>query len=175
MTDLPVRLAFRKIICNIVAFVLFLSFAPMLRKINWDILGISASILCAIHCAILPLLLVSLPVLGVNIIHNAAFEYGMIFLAFLVGSLALLHGFRHHHRHPGPWLLFTAGLLLLIAKQIWHQYELWFLPFAVAFVIGAHVVNYRFSRGRSGWKGQEGPAGFEGKEDRREEQGRERA
>jgi len=118
----------------------------MLRKINWDILGISASILCAIHCALLPLLLVSLPVLGVNIIHNAAFEYAMIVLAFFVGSLALLHGFRHHHRHPGPWLLFTAGLLLLVAKQIWHQYELWFLPFAVGFVISAHVVNYRFSR-----------------------------
>jgi hypothetical protein len=118
----------------------------MLRKINWDILGISASILCAIHCAILPLLLVSLPVLGVNIIHNAYFEYGMIVLAFLVGSLALFHGFRHHHRHPGPWLLFTAGLLLLVAKQIWHQYELRFLPFAVILIIGAHVLNYRFSR-----------------------------
>ncbi|MBN9385703.1 MAG: MerC domain-containing protein [Chitinophagaceae bacterium] len=140
----------------------------MLRKINWDILGISASIICAIHCAILPLLLVSLPVLGVNIIHNAAFEYGMIVLAFLVGSLALLHGFRHHHRHPGPWLLFTAGLLLLVAKQIWHQYELWFLPFAVGFVIGAHVINYRFSRPQKGWKGEKDPAEFGKKEETRE-------
>jgi len=118
----------------------------MLRKINWDLLGISASILCAIHCAILPLALVSLPILGVNIIHNASFEYGMIGLAFVIGSLALLHGFRHHHRHPGPWLLFTAGLLLLVAKQVWHQYELRILPFAVILVIGAHVVNYRLSR-----------------------------
>ena len=118
----------------------------MLRKINWDLLGISASVLCAIHCALLPLLLVSLPVLGVNIIHNASFEYGMIVLAFVVGSLALLHGFRRHHRHPGPWLLFTAGLLLLVAKQVWHQYELRILPFAVLLIIGAHVVNYRLSR-----------------------------
>lgn len=118
----------------------------MFRKINWDLLGISASILCAIHCALLPLLLVSLPVLGVNIIHNATFEYGMIVLAFLVGSLALSHGFLRHHRHPGPWLLFTAGMLLLVAKQVWHQYELRFLPFAVILIIGAHVLNYRFSR-----------------------------
>ena len=140
----------------------------MLRKINWDILGISASILCAIHCALLPLLLVSLPVLGVNIIHNAGFEYGMIALAFLVGSLALLHGFRHHHRHPGPWMLFTTGLLLLVAKQIWHEYELWFLPFAVGFVIGAHVVNYRFSRPERGLKDVEDPGGVEKKEEARE-------
>jgi hypothetical protein len=118
----------------------------MFRKINWDILGISASVLCAIHCAILPLLLVSLQVMGVNVIHNPSFEYGMIILAFVVGSLALSHGFRHHHRHPGPWLLFTAGLLLLVAKQIWHQYELRLLPFAVVLIIGAHVLNHRFSR-----------------------------
>jgi hypothetical protein len=139
----------------------------MLRKINWDILGISASILCAIHCAILPLLLVSLPVLGVNIIHNALFEFGMIGLAFVVGSLALLHGFRYHHRHPGPWLLFTAGLLLLVAKQIWHAYELRLLPFAVGLIIGAHVLNYRFSRTVRVREEVQGAA--------REEEGRERA
>ena len=126
--------------------VVYLPFASMPGKINWDLLGIGASVLCAIHCAILPLALVSLPILGVNIIHNPSFEYGMIALAFVVGTLALLHGFRHHHRHPGPWLLFTAGLLLLVAKQVWHQYELRILPFAVILVIAAHVVNYRLSR-----------------------------
>lgn len=118
----------------------------MFSKINWDVLGITASVLCAIHCAVLPLLLVSLPVLGINIIHNASFEYGMIALAFLIGSWALSHGFRRHHGRPGPWLLFTGGMLLLVAKQIWHAYELEILPFAVALIVGAHVLNYRLSR-----------------------------
>jgi hypothetical protein len=118
----------------------------MLRKINLDVLGITASVLCAIHCAVLPLLLVSLPILGINIIHNASFEYGMIALAFLVGSLALLHGFRRHHGRYRPWLWFVVGVLLLVAKQIWHKYELWFLPFAVLLIVGAHVLNYRWSR-----------------------------
>jgi len=74
-------------------------------------------------------------------------------VAFLVGSLALLHGFRRHHRHPGPWLLFTAGVLLLVAKQIWHQYELRLLPFAVILIVGAHVLNYRLSRPAVAGKG----------------------
>ena len=43
-------------------------------KINYDALGIATSLACAIHCAILPLVLTSLPVLGVNIIHNIPFE-----------------------------------------------------------------------------------------------------
>jgi len=118
----------------------------MLGKINWDVLGITASVLCAIHCAVLPLLLASLPILGINIIHNAYFEYGMIVLAFLIGSWALSHGFKRHHRRLLPLLLFTGGVLLLVAKQIWHEYELRFLPFAVALIVGAHVLNYRLSR-----------------------------
>jgi len=118
----------------------------MFSKINWDVLGITASVLCAIHCAVLPLALASLPILGINIIHNAYFEYGMIFLAFLIGSQALLHGFRRHHRRLLPLLLFTGGMLLLVAKQIWHTYELRFLPFAVVLIVGAHIVNYWLSR-----------------------------
>jgi hypothetical protein len=118
----------------------------MFSKLNWDALGITASVLCAIHCAVLPLLLSGLPILGINIIHNLYFEYGMIFLAFLIGSRALLHGFRRHHRRIVPLLLFTGGLLLLVAKQIWHDYELRLLPFAVVLIVGAHLLNYRFSR-----------------------------
>jgi hypothetical protein len=37
-------------------------------------------------------------------------------------------------------------LLLLVAKQLWHAYELRFLPFAVVLIVGAHVLNYRLSR-----------------------------
>lgn len=115
-------------------------------KINWDALGITTSIACAIHCAVLPLLLASLPILGINIIDNTDFEYGMIGLAFLIGSRALWHGFRKHHPIYLPWLLFLAGMLLLVAKQIWHQYQYQLLPFAVGLIIGGHVLNYRLCR-----------------------------
>ena len=45
----------------------------MATKINWDIMGIATSVACAIHCALLPLLLTSLPLFGINIIHNIVF------------------------------------------------------------------------------------------------------
>ena len=51
----------------------------MQLKLNWGQGGIMTSVICAIHCALLPLIITSLPVLGVNIIHNAYFEWGMIF------------------------------------------------------------------------------------------------
>ncbi len=118
----------------------------MNSKINWDALGIATSVACAIHCAILPLLLVSLPIFGVNIIENARFEYGMIGLAFGIGSWSLWHGYRKHHFSPRPLLLFSAGMALLLAKQAWHAWQFWLLPPAVVLIITAHLVNLRACR-----------------------------
>ena len=118
----------------------------METKINWDLAGIFASLACAIHCAILPLVMTSLPVLGVNIIDNTAFELGMILLAAVIGILALVHGYRKHHGNVLPFYLFGAGVLFLIAKQHWHGYQFWLLPFAVVFILAAHICNLRLSR-----------------------------
>lgn len=115
-------------------------------RINWDALGITASLACAIHCAILPLVLTSLPVFGINIIDNEKFEYFMIVLAFSVGIYSLWHGYRKHHHSFLPLGIFTLGIVLLLCKQIWHQYQYWFLPFAVLFIVSAHIFNYRSCR-----------------------------
>ncbi len=115
-------------------------------KINWDALGITTSLACAIHCALLPLFLSSLPLFGINIIHNLGFELGMIFLAFCIGSYSLYHGYKKHHHSFGPLLLFTFGIVLLITKQIWHQWEVWFLIPAVICIVSAHVINFRSCR-----------------------------
>jgi hypothetical protein len=117
-----------------------------MKGINIDLVGIGASIACAVHCAVLPLFLSGLSIFGVNIIHNFWFESGMIALAFMIGTLSLRHGFKRHHRSPVPLLLFTGGMLFLFAKQYWHNYELFLLPFAVILIISAHISNFRFSR-----------------------------
>jgi len=115
-------------------------------RINWDALGISASIACAIHCALLPLMLSSLPIFGINIIHNVFFEYLMIFLAFGIGSYSLWHGFRRHHHSLRPLILFSFGIIFLFAKQLWSVYEWWFLSAALFLIISAHLRNYRSCR-----------------------------
>jgi hypothetical protein len=114
--------------------------------INSDIVGIATSVVCAIHCAILPLFLTGLSIFGINIIHNFWFETGMILLAGVIGIYSLRHGFTRHHRSPMPFLLFFSGMILLFAKQYWHDYELILLPFAVILIISAHIFNFRYAR-----------------------------
>lgn len=115
-------------------------------KINWDALGIATSLACAIHCAILPLLLSSLPLFGINIIENTAFEYGMIFLALAVGTYSLYHGRKKHHHSWLPILIFIAGIAFLFAKMYWHDWRNWFLVPAVLCIVTAHFLNYRLCR-----------------------------
>jgi len=118
----------------------------MKLKINWDALGIGASLACAIHCALLPLFMSSLPLFGVNIIHNTGFEIGMIVLAFCVGSYSLYHGFKKHHHSFTPLLLFIIGFIFLVVKQFFIHVETWLLIPAVFFIITAHLINYRSCR-----------------------------
>src|SRR5687767_10198693 len=112
-------------------------------RINWDALGITTSLACAIHCAVLPMVLSTLPVFGISIIHYTAFEYVMIYLALFIGSYSFWHVYRKHHHSFVPLIIFCFGILLLFAKQILHAYQFWLLPFAICFIISAHLINYR--------------------------------
>ena len=112
-------------------------------KINWDGLGAATSLACAIHCDVLPLIVTSIPLFGINIIHNLFFEWAMIALAFVVGAYSLLHGFIKHHQSLHPVLLFSIGFAFLVIKQFFHGYENYLLIPAVIFIISAHYINYR--------------------------------
>lgn len=115
-------------------------------KINWDAFGIAASVACAIHCAVLPLILSSLPLFGINIIENQGFELIMIALAFVVGVYSLYHGRKKHHHSYYPMLLFAAGISLLFIKSMLHSHSLMLLLPAVSLVVIAHYLNYKLCR-----------------------------
>ena len=121
-------------------------FAPMSLKINWDALGITTSLACAIHCALLPLVFTTLPIFGINIIENPVFEISMVGLAFFIGIYSLYHGWKKHHHSYIPIVIFTAGFVFLLLKLYFIEYEYWLLFPAVVGIISAHVVNYRACR-----------------------------
>ncbi|HYM95602.1 MAG TPA: MerC domain-containing protein [Chitinophagaceae bacterium] len=115
-------------------------------RVNWDAIGITTSIACAIHCALLPLLLSSLPLFGINVINNKPFEAGMILLALSIGSFSLYHGYKKHHHRWLPLLFFSLGFIFLVLKQFFIRYETWLLLPAVILIVSAHLLNFRFCR-----------------------------
>jgi hypothetical protein len=116
----------------------------MNKKINWDALGITASLACAIHCALLPLFFTSLPVFGVNVIENTFFEILMVAVAFILGTYALYHGYKKHHHSALPIIVFSVGFAFLILKLFFAEFEHWLLIPAVFGIISSHIINYKF-------------------------------
>lgn len=123
----------------------FESYSTMLN-INWDKLGIAASVACAIHCAVMPLFISSLPLFGINLINNKGFEFFMIGVAAVLGIMALRHGFRLHHHRYIPMILFLGGIFFLIAKEWVGNHPLWMVIAAVLLIVSAHILNYRLCR-----------------------------
>ena len=117
-------------------------------RINWQALGISASLICAIHCALMPLLVTSLPLFGVNLIENIWVEVSLLVFAFVVGFYSLWHGYKKHHHRIVTLLIFTAGITLFVVHQFVEvpYYGITLILPGVISVLSAHFLNYRLCR-----------------------------
>jgi hypothetical protein len=115
-------------------------------QINWNVLGVSATVACAIHCALMPLFLSTLPLFGINILDNIYFEAGMLLIALLIGGLTLLHGYRKHHHRFTPLILFITGMFFLIFKHFFSATVIWLIIPSSLLILLAYYLNWRFCR-----------------------------
>jgi hypothetical protein len=118
----------------------------MKLQINWNALGVSATVACAIHCALLPLFISTLPLLGINILDNIYFEAGMILIALLIGGYTLLHGYRKHHHRLAPLACFAVGMSLLILNHFFPSKIIWLVILSSSLIILAYYLNWRYCR-----------------------------
>jgi hypothetical protein len=112
-----------------------------------DNVGMTASILCAIHCAIVPVLLTSLPLVGLGFLANPVIEWSMIIFALCIGVYAIgLSYFRTHHKRL-PMVLLIIGFLIIIAGHLFitSWQEAIIVPIGGLLIATAHFFNYRYS------------------------------
>lgn len=71
-----------------------------------DRIGVATSVLCAIHCALAPVLLIFLPTFGKIWAHPASHALVAIFIVPLAG-FSLLKGYRKHRKR---WIVVSASV-----------------------------------------------------------------
>lgn len=113
-------------------------------KINWDALGTGASLLCAVHCAVLPLLLGIIPFMNIHSLENPFIEYSLLSSSFFIGTIALYRGYKYHHRKSIPVCLFSIGFPILVLGHIGVSGTLAQVLIALAAVLisTAHILNW---------------------------------
>ena len=82
-----------------------------------DRFGATASFLCAVHCAALPLVIAVLPAIGLGFLANHKFERGFVAFASMLALTTLFLGFRRHRQFRAFWFL-VPGIVLLAAGMI---------------------------------------------------------
>ena len=113
-----------------------------------DNLGIIASMLCAIHCAFLPLVITTLPLLGIGFLADERIELSMIGVALAIGILSLGISYFRGHRRIVPILVLNIGFLSIIAGHFTsHSYlEPILIPLGGFTIALSHYLNWRYTR-----------------------------
>lgn len=125
--------------------------SPQTRR-TLDRFGAYGSILCAIHCALLPVVIGLLPALGLVSLSNDRFEQAFVVFATLLGLFSLIQGYRRHGVVRALGLL-IPGLLVLWVGVLYAPLHHSLVPHAIAMTFGGtlvglgHVANLRLNHG----------------------------
>jgi hypothetical protein len=125
---------------------------------KWDLAGGVLSLICALHCLALPVLL---PFAAV-FVHSLWLEIALMASAVIVGSHALRHGFKMHQFRTPAWLFGIGMVSILVGNWVLTHGEplgthgpnehVQTLPSIIlvfvggALVMSAHVLNYVWER-----------------------------
>lgn len=107
-----------------------------------DQLGATLSLACALHCALQPVLLLTLPLLGLGFLLNETLETVFLTISLTLAAWAFFSGYTHHHRLSifGFWALAT----LLIGFSRIPLLKPWEIPLAVSgalALMSGHLLN----------------------------------
>ncbi len=117
-----------------------------------DRIGATGSLVCAVHCALLPLLIALLPSLGIAAWLGDGFELGFVVFASLFGLAILAWSYRRHRALRALGLL-LPGLLALWVGLLLPALHHSLVPHAVVMTFGgtlvglAHLANLRLNHG----------------------------
>lgn len=122
-----------------------------LDYVSWDRVGMWLSFLCAVHCVLTPLMILSLPILARYYLAHPLMHLLLALMILPVGLVAFVLGYRHH-RQKSIFFYGIPGLLIVsFVPYIVHSLhiglnEQLFMIVGSGLLIFAHWKNRRACR-----------------------------
>jgi hypothetical protein len=82
-----------------------------------DAVGTIASLTCAIHCALMPVIATSLPLIGLGFLADEGMEVALSLLSSVLAVAGFGLGFRRH-RSLRPLVFLPAGIILFVLGRV---------------------------------------------------------
>ncbi len=110
-----------------------------------DHLGMTASTVCAVHCALMPVIITFLPLLGLTFLSNIWIELSMLSISLIVGSVSLVTSYFKVHKNIIPLLYFLLGFAFILVGHFSQNdvIEPVLLPIGGIVFVVAHFINYK--------------------------------
>lgn len=119
-----------------------------IKNQTFDIIALSSSFICAIHCAAMPILLSFSSLSSLHFLHNPLIEWSFIGLGILFVFVSLWPSYRKTHRRSRPLLIAAFGFILIALGRL-HFGGIWEAVNTVGgalLVSVAHFVNWKMLR-----------------------------
>lgn len=112
---------------------------------NMDILGTTTSMLCAVHCAILPVLL-SIGLIGGNSwLMHPLFEVIILGLTAIFVYFSIIRSYLRTRTDSRPVILAMIGILLILLHHFIPSNSVILIVTGGMMIALAHLVNLRIS------------------------------
>ncbi len=107
-------------------------------------LGVLSSVVCAVHCLLLPVFIFLLPLWGYSLLNFISLEWGLLLLTIVLAILSALHGYFFRHCNLVPSKYFLLGIIFLLISTAFH---LLYIEYIFSFIGGvilivAHTKNH---------------------------------
>lgn len=113
-------------------------------KSKLEKIGVSLTLICAIHCIATPILLFLLPMSGSKFANLHAYENPIIFFSFLLAFYILFMDYKMH-KNPTPLILIGMASFIKIVEFFgnFHSFELVVSLFIAILVTVSYYINWK--------------------------------
>jgi hypothetical protein len=117
-------------------------------RFSWDVVGFSASAICAVHCLAVPVLLMISSLSGFEILHNHDLETFILLFSSVIGAVSIFPSWYRHHRKLLPMLIFLTGIAFVGSGRFNHTIflETVLTTSGAVLVATSHLINWKLCR-----------------------------
>jgi hypothetical protein len=117
-------------------------------SLHLDLFGFFASILCAVHCATIPILLTVSTWSGLQLLSNPSIEIMVLCASTALALVSIVPAYIKFHRRPDAIVLISIGFILigLSRLNVMEVWEIFLTSAGAALVASAHILNWRLCK-----------------------------
>lgn len=115
-------------------------------SLNLDFAGAAAASLCAVHCAIFPVLL-SFGIIS-NTNHNHTFDWILMSIGIVIAGYILVKDFTFNHKNILPLIIAGVGFITLFTGIETHGDRFYLNILGGLLIVASHFLNWKLSHNK---------------------------